>query len=275
MLTLLSYQVREGESFPADMVLLQSSLPAGKCYVETAELDGETNLKIRNAASDLVALQAAADTAAPESRATAGDEAAVDFDPTLFEQMRGVIECDPPNNELYSFNGTYTHGRGSTLIALTNECVLLRGARLRNTERAYGLVVYTGKETKLSMNMTAGPKKRSNVERIVDRLIRMIFVALFVVAAISTAKNFAFADRFRDVVVPYLPFLDASPLNVLFAAVTFVILFNTFVPISLYVTLETVKVFQARLISHDPVSRWQCRATPASVQGYHAVISKQ
>ena len=40
--------VHDGESFPADMLLLHSSLPEQVCFVQTTSLDGETNLKVRS-----------------------------------------------------------------------------------------------------------------------------------------------------------------------------------------------------------------------------------
>lgn len=237
-------KVAEGEAFPADMILLRSQMQgktSGKCYVETAELDGETNLKIRNADKDVLTIAGRGES---------------DF---VWSEFRlGRVECDPPNNELYVFNGKYTQGERT--IALDNECILLRGAMLRNTEHVYGLVIYTGKETKLSKNMTEGPLKRSNVEQLVDRLIRFIFLALVFVVITSAVFNLAFQAKLaehqhREVDTGwfYLLFL-AKPvhaIDALFAFITFLILFNTFVPISLYVTLETVKVFQAKLVAND------------------------
>eukprot|EP01047_Picozoa_sp_COSAG01_P010027 COSAG01_NODE_421_length_17271_cov_524.391218_1_plen_510_part_00 len=230
-------EIKQDEAFPADMILLHSSLPGGRCYVETAELDGETNLKIRSAHGDIVQLT-------PE---------AAPFDAGAFSG--DSVECDPPNNELYVFNGVYRHSdhQGGRRIPLSNQSVLLRGGRLRNTAAVRGLVVYTGAETKLSMNMSVGPLKRSNVERQVDRLIRLIFAALMVVVIISTIANTQFRADAVNTAAPYLHFLqDPRAIDAVFIFITFTILFNTFVPISLYVTLEAVKVFQARLIARDP-----------------------
>lgn len=236
-------KVKEDEAFPADMILLRARMQgatSGKCYVETAELDGETNLKIRNAHSEVLTI--------------AGREEGA-FDETVFSG--GEVECDPPNNELYVFNGMYI--KAGRTIPLDNECILLRGAVLRNTEHVYGLVVYTGKETKLSKNMTKGPLKRSNVEQLVDKLIRFIFVALIAVVIMSSVFNLIFQAKLHNRHEDYghewfyLSFLDkpVQAIDALFAFITFLILFNTFVPISLYVTLETVKVFQAKLVAND------------------------
>ena len=46
-------KVNEGEYFPADMLILQTSEPKGACYIETKNLDGETNLKHKFAHKDI------------------------------------------------------------------------------------------------------------------------------------------------------------------------------------------------------------------------------
>ena len=42
-------KVHENDYFPCDIVLLNTSLPKGICYIETKSLDGETNLKHKQA----------------------------------------------------------------------------------------------------------------------------------------------------------------------------------------------------------------------------------
>lgn len=39
-------RVKRDESFPCDLVLISTSNNEGKCYITTANLDGETNLKV-------------------------------------------------------------------------------------------------------------------------------------------------------------------------------------------------------------------------------------
>jgi phospholipid-transporting ATPase len=139
-------KVENGRFFPADLILLASSEPMGMCYIETANLDGETNLKLRQA-----------------SPATA-EMTTVD----LAKDIVGTLECEGPNNRLYNFVGNISIDRKGSKTPLSGDQVLLRGAQLRNTQWIFGLVVYTGHESKLLQNATAAPIKRSNVDHMTN-----------------------------------------------------------------------------------------------------------
>lgn len=68
----------------ADILLLSSSEPNGLCFIETAELDGETNLKCK---------QCLVETNEMSDRED------------LLWKFRGEIICEPPNNLLNKFDG--------------------------------------------------------------------------------------------------------------------------------------------------------------------------
>ena len=57
------------------------------------------------------------------------------------------ISCVPPNKEIYKFDGNLLMNNDH--IALNNDNILLRGMSLRNTEFVYGLIIYTGPESKM------------------------------------------------------------------------------------------------------------------------------
>ncbi|KAK7891041.1 hypothetical protein WMY93_023004 [Mugilogobius chulae] len=107
----------------ADILLLSSSEPYGLCYIETSALDGETNLKVRQALTVTSEL---------------GDI------PKLLE-FDGEVICEPPNNKLDKFTGTL-FWRNSK-YSLDNEKMLLRGCVLRNTEWCFGMVIFADSHT--------------------------------------------------------------------------------------------------------------------------------
>ena len=72
--------------------------------------------------------------------------------PEQISMVEGVIKSEMPNNSLYTFEGTLRL-RGKE-VPLNPEQLLLRGAMLRNTRWVYGIVVFTGHETKLMKNST-------------------------------------------------------------------------------------------------------------------------
>ena len=58
------------------------------------------------------------------------------------------IDCELPNSSLYTFTGNLLlNGR---VIPLSPNQVLLRGCMLRNTDYVFGVVIFTGHETKVA-----------------------------------------------------------------------------------------------------------------------------
>eukprot|EP00824_Muranothrix_gubernata_P008681 TRINITY_DN2115_c0_g1_i1.p1 TRINITY_DN2115_c0_g1~~TRINITY_DN2115_c0_g1_i1.p1 ORF type:complete len:1059 (-),score=246.27 TRINITY_DN2115_c0_g1_i1:588-3764(-) len=239
-------KVENKQLIPADMIALSTSEPQGLCYVETSNLDGETNLKIRQALPETFRLQ-----------------------PT---EVRGFVRCEQPNNRLYVFEG-FIHMKDGSKLSLSNKQILLRGCILRNTKCVYGVTIFTGHETKVMMNATETPSKRSGIERAMNRLIVAIFLFLFGIAVLCGIGSGIFSKTEAG----DMWFLDTSSADAVFddsnsAAVgilgffSFIILFNTLIPISLYVTMEVIKVMHAYFVNND-VEMWHDETdTPAKAR---------
>uniref|UniRef100_A0A8C0MEV4 Phospholipid-transporting ATPase n=1 Tax=Canis lupus familiaris TaxID=9615 RepID=A0A8C0MEV4_CANLF len=135
-------RLRCNEIIPADILLLSSSDPDGLCHIETANLDGETNLKRRQVVRGF-------------------SELVSEFNPLMFTS---VIECEKPNNDLTRFRGCIIHDNGKK-AGLYKENLLLRGCTIRNTEAVVGIVIYAGHETKALLNNSGPRYKRSQLER--------------------------------------------------------------------------------------------------------------
>ncbi len=131
------------ESFPADILICSTSEDENVCFVETKNLDGETNLKSRNAAPALSHLR---------------DAAAF-----MKDDARFSIELDRPDPYMYKLNGTIVTPQSNSPVDL--QTVLLRGTVLKNTKWVIGVVMFTGNDTKIILNAGGTPSKRSKVER--------------------------------------------------------------------------------------------------------------
>lgn len=79
-----------------------------------------------------------------------------------------------PNKELYKFDGRIQIEEQN--VSLNNDNVLLRGMTLKNTETCFGLVIYSGVQTKIQMNTIKGSYKSSAVMKQVNKNILLIFI---------------------------------------------------------------------------------------------------
>ncbi|KAK4212935.1 hypothetical protein QBC37DRAFT_183828 [Rhypophila decipiens] len=241
-------RVQSEEPFPADLVLLASSEPEGLCYIETANLDGETNLKIKQAL--------------PETSTMVSS--------TELSRLGGRIRSEQPNSSLYTYEATLTMqaGGGEKELPLNPEQLLLRGATLRNTPWIHGVVVFTGHETKLMRNATATPIKRTKVEKQLNMLVLVLVGILLILSIISTVGDLV-TRRIEGDSLEYLfldPLSDAGAVARIFIKdmVTFWVLFSALVPISLFVTLEMVKYWHGILINDDMDIYYDVTDTPAN-----------
>ena len=158
---------------PADCVLLGATVHgdgADACYVQTASLDGETNLKLK--------------VAAPAAAARFRTDAAC-------AAFRGGVACEAPTAGFEQFAGSLLQeggDGGGGGVALDADQLLLRGCVLRNVDSAYALVVYTGAETKARVRQVARLRaKVAATEEALNRLILVLIVSLVVLCVIGVA----------------------------------------------------------------------------------------
>eukprot|EP00268_Persea_americana_P023564 TRINITY_DN23132_c0_g2_i2.p1 TRINITY_DN23132_c0_g2~~TRINITY_DN23132_c0_g2_i2.p1 ORF type:complete len:977 (+),score=213.52 TRINITY_DN23132_c0_g2_i2:372-3302(+) len=241
-------KVEKNGYFPSDILLLSSSYDDGLCYVETMNLDGETNLKLKRCLDATLSL---------------------DHD-VEFSSFKATIRCEDPNPNLYSFIGNLKFE--DQIYALSPAQVLLKDTKLRNTEYIYGVVIFSGPDTKVVKNSTRSPSKRSSIERKMDLVIYVLFTMLTLISLISAVGSYVYT-KFQMLNWWYLQPNGKDPLpdgkdsqpdgkdcffdpkrpewSGILPFVRALILYGYLIPISLYVSIEVVKVLQAMLINSD------------------------
>ncbi|XP_059018071.1 phospholipid-transporting ATPase VD isoform X3 [Mustela lutreola] len=220
------------EVIPADMVLLFSTDPDGICHIETSGLDGESNLKQRQVV-----------------RGYAEQDSEVDP-----EKFSSKIECESPNNDLNRFRGYLEHSNKER-VGLSKENLLLRGCTIRNTEAVAGIVVYAGHETKAMLNNSGPRYKRSKLERRANTDVLWCVLLLVVMCLTGALGHGIWLSRYENIMFFNIPEPDGHVISPVLAGFymfwTMIILLQVLIPISLYVSIEIVKLGQIYFIQSD------------------------
>ncbi|OJT03153.1 Phospholipid-transporting ATPase DNF1 [Trametes pubescens] len=228
--------LRENEQVPADIVVLSTSDPDNMCYLETKNLDGETNLKPRKAV---------------KATASIGSEEDI-------ERISFILDSEPPHANLYLYHGVLRYKDASSgeqkQESVTINELLLRGCTLRNTTWVIGLVAFTGADSKIMLNGGDTPSKRSKIERETNFNVVVNFVILILMCITSGILSGYLDSKASTSAKEYEQGADPTSSFVLNGVITFVsclIAFQNIVPISLYISIEIVKTIQAFFISQD------------------------
>lgn len=248
-------KISANETIPCDMVLLSTSDPTGVAYVQTINLDGESNLKTRYAKQETL-------SKFPEK-----------------ERVIGLIKCEKPNRNIYGFQANMEMDGKRFSLGPSN--IVLRGCEIKNTSWAMGVVVYAGRETKAMLNNSGAPSKRSRLEIHMNRQIIYLSIFLVILCTVVCVCAGFWINHHKDE-LDYIPFFRKSDfstgtqkdynyygwgMEIFFTFLMSVIVFQIMIPISLYISMELVRIGQAffmirddRMYDRASKSRFQCRA---------------
>ncbi|OQS05640.1 phospholipid-transporting ATPase 3-like [Thraustotheca clavata] len=219
--------LEKDKEVPADCLLLTSSdTQCGICSIDTANLDGESNLKTIFAVQNGLSAKE-------------------------LGNLQGRVEYEPPNPSLLSFRGSLYLSNASILITLSQ--MLYRGSVVRHTKWAIALVLYTGHETKAFLNSSKPPYKCSAVMNTMNRCLYFVFF-LQAMLCIFNATSLLVWERHH--LLPYLvnTVNETTPVSLsegVEAYFTFIVAYSNLIPISLYVGIEVMKLLQKYLIEND------------------------
>lgn len=245
-------KIVKDEEFSADCLIVQSSNSNGYCYIDTKNLDGESNLKEKSAI---------------EEYKNVSD----------LNSINGQIKCDASNEHLHMFEGVLSRNSGnnqsnleyskdpydrasittdrSLFINMRN--MILKGCTLKNTSWAVGIVIYTGKNTKIMKNSKNPKVKVSKILRIMNVLLYSLFAFTIVLCIVLSGLSVRFKsqneDQMKYVFNDDIDTLSSSSdlMYFLIRIIIFFVAYSNIIPISLYVALEMVKIFQGVLIFYD------------------------
>ncbi|KAI9001573.1 hypothetical protein BC832DRAFT_562064 [Gaertneriomyces semiglobifer] len=224
-----------------------------ECFIETSQLDGETNLKRRAPVTGLPI----------ENREDAD---------RFCSSIRGQLQCDPPNNNLNTYTGLLTiysaveaPHQEPLLIPLNMQNLILRATTLRNTPAIYALSTYVGSSTKVIQNLKPPKQKRSTLEQGLNTIVLIALFWNIVLLVSSVLLEYGIHQRIlrseRELRISnpddyalywYLgPELDTSGKHALLTILSFFALYTYVIPISLFVTIEIVRVIQAKYMEWD------------------------
>ncbi|KAI0802844.1 hypothetical protein GGR55DRAFT_664175 [Xylaria sp. FL0064] len=229
-------KLRRDEAVPADLVLLHATGENGIAYIDTMDLDGETNLKSRESLEDF-----------KECATIAG-----------LRSTTAEFVLEDPNPDLYNFDGRVAIN-GKT-FPLTSNQVIYRGCTIRNTSCVIGLVINTGEECKIRMNANQHPDaKKPALEAMANKIVlTLVFYVIVLTAGCSAGYVMWRAATERK-----SWYIADATVTLKQIIIGYAIQYNNIVPLSLYVTLELTRIGQLLLLNGDIEMYDEVSDTPA------------
>ncbi|CAG9312880.1 unnamed protein product [Blepharisma stoltei] len=210
--------LNDGDIVPADMILLASEKEKEQVYLDTTGIIGNAIFKEIKKISEIQRFLNSVE------------------DDSILKKFQAKVRMGEPNSDFSKFRGKIKLNGFPKAFDIHAEQALFRGAKLNGTSWAIGLIVYTGHDTKTLLNTRKPIKKTSSLERRINRWVGIILLILFGLVVFSICAYYYISessDRYS---------YSTYSLPEMF--VTFTLLFNNIIPISLFVTMDIIRILQ-------------------------------
>ena len=256
-------KIYKDELIPADVLIVKSSLKNGYCYMQTTNLDGENALKPRESFY--------------LTQKKIKNKAQIIKNIFDYKNEHFYLEVLPPNKNLYDIEGTVFYNKKKHYITIKN--ILLRGARLKNVDYVYGIVIYSGHDTKLMQNIGHSSLKMSHIDKKLNYIILIIFILCILINIVSSTlgiieRNKLLPDYAKnDMNAEYLFYfrnktLKKNTLEIIRIISNNFLIYNTFIPVSIIICNAFCKVLQTIYLQQftpeykvDPDDKIKCFST--------------
>ena len=227
-------KIKEDEECSCDILIIKSSNLNGYLFVDTKNLDGESNLKEKYVLENLKNMEISIDE---------------------LSNLSGNIITNYSDENLNEWEGQLNYNDLKDIYCSMDN-MMLKGTILKNTEYIYGIVVYAGHQTKIMKNSHKPEPKVSKLIKIMDKLLYSLFAFTLLLCLLFAFLCNKFEDE-KGSKYDYIFINDTKnhhknkAIKILIYFIIFFIDYYQIIPISLYVCMEIIKIYQNILISYD------------------------
>ena len=281
--------IEDGQRVPADCILLVSGVGGGSIvYVDTKNLDGETNLKPKQVPTSMLRLfredwksvghmdvRVVVDAPNGDMRSFAGEIKAegggdAKSKARTPKSARGTGGGGSGGGEGGAKQGG-RGGGGDDTEPLTLDHLVMSDCLIRNSPWMIGLLIYSGEDTKIRQNMRAQLTETRRKETRVFSMTKRVFLLMVVVQVFMCLIAAALAGWYESGDLGAAWYLYSQTLDTVFLYaglrfLTWFIIVKDFIPISLYVSLELVQFLQALFMQWDARMRVTLNGVPLSTR---------
>ena len=225
-------KLKEDEECSCDILIIKSSNKNGYLYVDTKNLDGESNLKEKCSVKD------------------------IEINKDELSNLSGNILTTVSDENLNEWEGHLNYNDIKDIYCSMDN-MMLKGTILKNTEYIYGIVIYSGHQTKIMKNSHKPEPKVSKMIKTMDKLLYSLFaftlLLCLIFAFLCNKFQEDFGNKYDYIFINYdiINKGGNKAIKILKYFIIFFIDYYQIIPISLYVVMEIIKLYQNILISYD------------------------